>query len=169
MTPPNAVAAPAAEKAAKPAKKPKTAVEKLNAKALAIAAWALETAPLFQDGMIPEVEGKPAPFLVLLANANDAVGLLQDAAKKLSAALLPLHKAKWQPRHRARGEHRPGDLLALKAKRVGRFEGAYSKEDLGSLRAVSVHGKLVKVEVFKDGLKGECLGLVHAHWLETRK
>jgi hypothetical protein len=168
MSPPALAVAPAP----KPGKKKhQTEVEKLNAKALGIAAWALETATLFQDGVPTDLLGKPAgaPFIVLLTDANDAVALLQDAARKLSSALLPLHKAKWAPRHRARGEHRPGDLVALKEKRIARYEGAYSKEDLAHLRVVSVHGKLVKAEVFKDGLKGESVGLVSRDWLVARK
>jgi hypothetical protein len=150
-------------KPARPAKQ-QDAAEKLNSRVLKAQAMAKE----LQAALAASLGAGPkAPLATTLAEASTAVDALETAAREVSAFLLRLHKEKWQPPKKTRG-FAVGARVAIRDGRMERFGGAWDKADLRSLEVTGVHGRKLKVQIVKDGLRGECVGLVHSHWLQPR-
>lgn len=191
MTPPNAGAAasrpstsPASTKTAataattKPAvpppapdkpvaKKGKGALAKWNALVLRASAGAREIAAAIDRGMAGLKEDDAQR--ILLMRAGTAVRGIAEQAGDASLAFLSLEKAKWAPpKKRGAGDWLAGDEVALKPKRIGRYGGAFEKDDLSNLVVVSVHGKMVKAQIQRGGLKGEVVGVLPGTWLKRR-
>jgi hypothetical protein len=142
-------------------------VQRLNEKAIQLRGWIqklVKMADATRAGITEEDSALDRAMVKISANGELVSTAIDDVITGLGMA----SKEKWDPKKAPKNFFATGALVAVRAPDVKRFDGAYEKADLASLRVVSVHDKKAKVEVFRDNLKGECLGLVPMRWLQAR-
>lgn len=147
-------------------KRGKSSTERLNKKAMEMRDW---LRALQKKAATAAMLAQPnSAIATALIEAERACGLGATEVETLISRLGTLHKEKWDPKA-SRDVFAPGALVAVRAPEFKRFDGAYEKADLAALRVVSIHGKKAKVEIFRDNLKGESVGLVPMRWLQGRE
>jgi hypothetical protein len=158
---------PKKEGAPAPAKKGKSKVELINERFLKFREYAREVHKL----LVASASIAPDEIKAKLTTAAEHANATVNASFEASESLLALHKAKWSPKISGHDVFIAGSLAMVKPHHLEFYtqEGAFDKADLLSLRVVSVHGKLAKVEIFRDGLKGETVGVIPCFRLQARK
>lgn len=156
------------DKAAKPAKPGKDPVEKLNEQVLKSKAFLDALHQQIAASLADPALAAKVGLRAALEGISDDVDRARETAGLVSAGLLRLKKEKWAPAKRGKNDFAPGSAVALRDHRLGRFDGAWEKADLKNLVVIGLYGRKAKCQIVRDGLKGECIGLVPAHWLQQR-
>lgn len=144
-------------------KRQKGRVERMNGRFVWFQEWAegvAKTLAAAAAGASPETLKKD------VAEVADLVKTIAEACAGTSEKLLALHKQKWEPS--GKDVFVAGSPVMMKPRYIDKLSGVYEKADLNSLRVVSLHGKMAKVEIFKDNLAGEKFA-VPCYQLQSRK
>lgn len=150
---------------AKPGKKSKGRIERMNGRFVWFQEWAEGVAKTLTAAASTTT---PAPLQKDVSDTADLVKTIAEACAGVSEKLLALHKQKWEPKIGGKDVFGVGSPVMMKPRHVDKLAGVYEKADLFSLRVVSLHGKMAKVEIFKDNLAGEKFA-VPCYQLQTRK
>lgn len=151
--------------AAQGKKKSKGRIERINGRFVWFQQWAEGVAKTLAAA---SAATSPAPLQKDVSDTADLVKTIAEACAGVSEKLLALHKQKWEPKASGKDVFVVGSPVMMKPRHVDKLAGVYEKSDLFSLRVVSLHGKMAKVEIFKDNLAGEKFA-VPCYQLQARK
>ena len=146
-------------------KRQKGRVERMNGRFVWFQEWAEGVAKTLAAAAAVT---SPEPLKKDVAEVADLVKTIAEACAGTSEKLLALHKVKWEPKISGKDAFVAGSPVMMKPRHIDKLAGVYEKADLNSLRVVSLHGKMAKVEIFKDNLAGEKFA-VPCYQLQSRK
>lgn len=159
MSPKKDQAAPAAATKKGPSK-----IERINARFIKFREYARGIHKLLTAA------GQSAP--VEIRDKVTAAALRADQAvascNETSEALLTLQRARWSPKIGGKDVFVAGSLAMVKPRHVHAYSDFFAKADLESLLVVDIKGKQAKVQIVKDGLKGESF-VVPVYRLQARE
>lgn len=155
------------KKAGKAKAKGSSPVDRINAKALAVGAFARRWETVFGDAIASAKDDIARARVQAAANAFTKLVAGADAA---STALLALKNAGWKaPRPRGKSDHRVNDVVDVKRTRAEALikTGRFTKTDLVGLQVTNVLGKYVEVGASQgpDGtITGKFEGVYPGYW-----
>jgi len=149
--------------AATPAKKRKSKLDPINAKVVKFGDYARGVNKLLVAAGASAPQETKDKIQAAAAYADQAV----QVCTAMSEALLALTKAKWEPRIGGRDVLVAGSLAMVKPRHAGKYTDFFDKDDLASLVVLDVKGKQAKVQVDRDGLKGDSF-VVPSYRLQAR-